>query len=56
MKTTVNDDLRNAPGTPLAASVEDIIGDYRSFFVDLAGRALYSLLFRTMRHVLNKTL
>jgi len=55
---TVNDDWRTASGTPLVASVEDIIGDYRSFFadlrkrlkgvgIDITGRALSHLAFRT---------
>jgi predicted metalloenzyme YecM len=53
---TVNDDVRT--GMPSASSVEDIIGNYRSFFadlrkrlkgvgIDIAGRALSHLAFRT---------
>src|SRR5690606_41697478 len=55
---TVNDDWRTASGTPLVASVEDIIGDYRSFLagvrkrlkgggIDITGRAVSHLAFRT---------
>ena len=34
----MNDDTRAESGTAAAASVEDIIGDYRSFFADLRKR------------------
>ena len=54
----MNDDVRTASGTSLAASVEDIIGDYRSCFadlrerlkavgIDITGRALSHVAFRT---------